>query len=129
MSTTSTPLSATTRPLEIPAELLHEFITWLVVQHVDDAIAGPLSLPSIPIPDVYEAYPDEKGWAQRLDVVLAKDPLRLGRDGEKKGREGKKGLEALFEVSWAVREVAVRVLGRVLGVPLVEGGEEGKMLR
>ena len=95
---------------DLPSELLHEIVTYVVADFVNDAIAGHFALQPLPLPSPYEPYPDEEGWSSKIVEVLAKDPINTVPNP----------VTPLFSVSFCVREVVLKVLSTVLGIPLAE---------
>ena len=98
-------------------ELIHEIVTWLVAGYVDDAIAGPLGMKALPMPDMDETYPDAAGWDKLVNEVVEEDKLLKYPNP----------ITALLRTSFSVREITLKVLSVVLGIPLNE--ESGRMSR
>ena len=95
----------------LPVELLHKIVVLAVVQYLDEVIAGPLYIPSAG-GLLSERDPDFKARRESLrhrdcdDIALGGEPNPV---------------IPFFSASYQLRDIVLKVLSDILGIPLVRG--------
>lgn len=105
---------------EIPFELLFDIVTHVVADYIDSVILGPLRLRSLDIA-LHINYVASSNFTSSISdhfqpmiaEVLAEDPAQSVPNP----------IIPLLSVSSCIREVALCILSKTLGVPLTAAGE------
>ena len=115
-------------PPKLPAELLYIMVSHVVINYLDDVIAGPLAMPSSPLETIerdmarFKAAPTPNGeLAAAGDNLEAEGVVTFDLYSDKTLEENNP-IITLLQSGVQLRAMALRVLSNLLGIKLSKEG-------